>query len=106
MGEASNRALNPDSIKVLVWNIYKGKKNGFYDDFTHYGSDRDILMIQEVVNKRPVMDAIDHFTGFRFDVGISFRYRFKKHIYSGTMIGSHVRQVTPKFQDLEIENLL
>lgn len=91
LGEASTQALNPDSIKVLVWNIYKGKNDGFYEDFTHYGSDRDILMIQEVVNKKPVMDAIDHFTDFRFDIGISFRYRFKKHIYSGTMIGSHVK---------------
>lgn len=91
LGEASTQALNPDSIKVLVWNIYKGKNDGFYEDFTNYGSDRDILMIQEVVNKKPVMDAIDHFTDFRFDIGISFRYRFKKHIYSGTMIGSHVK---------------
>ncbi|MCO4792817.1 MAG: endonuclease/exonuclease/phosphatase family protein [Bacteriovoracaceae bacterium] len=90
MGKSSTSALNPESIKVLVWNIHKGKDKGFYDDFTRLGEDRDILMIQELYNSKHVIDSLDHFLGFRFDVGISFRYRFKKHIYSGTMIGSHV----------------
>ncbi len=90
VGESTTKALNPESIKVLVWNIHKGKDDGFYEDFTHYGADRDILMIQELYNSKHVMDSLDQFSDFRFDIGISFRYRFKKHIYSGTMIGSHV----------------
>jgi len=91
LGDAPSKALNPESIKVMVWNIHKGKDPGFYEDFTHYGSDRDILMIQEMYNSKHVMDSLEHFSDFRFDIGISFRYRFKKHIYSGTMIGSHVK---------------
>ena len=95
-GQASTQALNPESIKVMVWNIHKGKDKGFYEDFTHYGADRDILMIQELYNSKHVMDSLEQFNDFRFDIGISFRYRFKKHIFSGTMIGSHVKPTYTK----------
>jgi len=90
IGDASAEALNPESIKVLVWNIHKGKDRGFSKDFINIGKDRDILMIQEFYNSESVMASLDHFKGFRFDVGVSFRYRSNENIYSGTMIGSPV----------------
>ncbi len=92
LNHSSSDKLNPESIKVFVWNIYKGGKKGFKEDFIEYGSDRDIFMVQEMLEKDVVMSAIAELPHIRFDVGISFKYRFKKgRPYSGTMIGSRVK---------------
>ena len=92
INKSTETALNPDSIKVFVWNIHKGNDKGFKEDFLHYGADRDIFMIQEMYEQKKVTSTLSQMPGVRFDVGMSFRYRFKKgKPYSGTMIGSRVK---------------
>jgi endonuclease/exonuclease/phosphatase (EEP) superfamily protein YafD len=91
INKSSRKALNPDSIKVMVWNIHKGNDKGFKEDFLEYGADRDVFMIQEMYQQDKVSDTLAAMPEVRFDVGISFKYRFKKgKPYSGTMIGSTV----------------
>ena len=89
---SSRSRLDPESIKVLVWNIHKGADLGFRMDFLTYGLDRDLFLIQEMFQTPNVLAALNDLSLVRFDVGIAFRYRFKKgHPYSGTMIGSTVK---------------
>ena len=91
INKATKAALNPESIKVMVWNIHKGNDPGFKEDFIAYGADRDVFLIQEMYQQKKVMKTLDAMPNVRFDVGISFKYRFKKgRPYSGTMIGSTV----------------
>lgn len=91
LGSASKDALNPNHIKVFVWNIYKAKKKGWLNDFVQHGRDSDIFMLQEGDRSGPMEKAFDYFPGYRFDMGYSFLLRKKKnYIPTGTLIGSTV----------------
>lgn len=41
------QALDPESISVLNWNIYKGTKTGWARDFRRYTGQADIVLLQE-----------------------------------------------------------
>ena len=41
-------SLDPDSISVLVWNIYKGKMSDWSQDYHTLSANKDILFLQEV----------------------------------------------------------
>ncbi len=43
----SQNAIDPESIKILSWNVYKEKKDGWSDDFNQLSKDMDIILIQE-----------------------------------------------------------
>ena len=87
----SRKELNPDSIKLLVWNVYKGQNDGFHDDFFHYSQDRDILMIQEVVNTPEFMSSSLEMQGFEHYFAASFGYTKTPEKLSGTMLSSPVK---------------
>jgi endonuclease/exonuclease/phosphatase (EEP) superfamily protein YafD len=90
LGEASQEEFNPDSIKVLVWNIKKGQEKGLDTDLPKFGFDRDLVLLSEGYGKPSVLSIFTSFKGFKWDFGISFLYK-KDHNYpTGTMIGSKV----------------
>lgn len=89
-GQASSESLNPESMKIFVWNIYKAKKDNYHEDFTHYGQGYDIFMIQEAMTTPDVMSSKLSKEGFRWDFGVSFGYRKNPEKETGTMLGSHV----------------
>ena len=39
--------LNPDRISVLNWNVYKGQRDNWEDDFQRYSYKHDVVIIQE-----------------------------------------------------------
>jgi len=41
-------SLDPDSISILVWNIYKGNKPDWHRDYHTLSASKDILFLQEV----------------------------------------------------------
>jgi endonuclease/exonuclease/phosphatase (EEP) superfamily protein YafD len=41
------RGLNPEQISVLNWNIYKGQRENWADDFRRYSFKHDVVMVQE-----------------------------------------------------------
>lgn len=41
------RGLDPESISVLNWNIYKGRNEEWAADFTQYIHDHDVVTVQE-----------------------------------------------------------
>lgn len=87
---AESTALNPESMKVFVWNIYKAKNDGYHEDFARYGAGYDVFMIQEAMTTAPELSSKLAMEGFRWDFGVSFGYRKNPEKQTGTMLGSHV----------------
>lgn len=88
-GQAQESALNPDSIKVMVWNIYKAKKENFTRDFYQYVEGRDIVLLQEAISSE--MKIFLDLPVYQWDFGISFAYRSDLKKFTGTMIGSSIK---------------
>lgn len=89
--EAEEGLLNPDSIKVFVWNIYKARNDGFNRDLAYYTRDMDLLMIQEAITTE--MDAFWNLPNFRYDFGVSFAHKRNMSKQTGTMLASRVEPV-------------
>ncbi len=87
-GQTQETVLNPDSIKVMVWNIYKAKKDNFDRDFYQHVEGRDIVLLQESLSTE--MKLFLDLPLYQWDFGISFAYRSNLQKYTGTMIGSLV----------------
>jgi endonuclease/exonuclease/phosphatase (EEP) superfamily protein YafD len=89
-GKAKKKALNPEHMSVLVWNIYKGKEESFKTDFPELAKDRDLLLIQETDSHKRVQNTLETLKDFRWDTGISFTYKKRVGSFTGTLIGSKV----------------
>ncbi len=89
-GSANNRALAPDSIKVLVWNIKKTEMKPWQTEFSSFAKGKDIILVQEAYDIDRMVDEIKTYDGFRFDMGKSFTYNLYNNHATGTMVGSHV----------------
>ncbi len=87
-GAALQGELDPNYLRVLVWNIYKGEKDHFDRDITALAPKYDLMMIQEALTTR--MDVFRSIPGVRYDFGISFGYKKDPNKFTGTMIGSKV----------------
>ena len=104
IGEASRSELDPNSIKVLVWNLYKGEKKNFARDFKKLSRDKDILLLQEGYLDNHMTPTLENMTDFQFDMGVSFIYKKKNHTKTGSFIGSKVKPEEVSFRrtsDLE-----
>ncbi len=86
-GKASSNTLNPDSISVLNWNIYKGGKETFRYWFAYLAKDKDILNIQEMY-LTPELKTF--FTAFRNKNIMATSFMTKDKIRTGVMTASHV----------------
>jgi endonuclease/exonuclease/phosphatase (EEP) superfamily protein YafD len=53
----SQKAIDPESIKTLTWNVYKGQREGWSDDFNGLSNDMDIILIQEARLKEKGQEA-------------------------------------------------
>ncbi len=48
-GEAVSSVLDASSIDVVVWNVYKGKRRGWAEDFRAISEGRDLVLTQELM---------------------------------------------------------
>ncbi len=46
---AAEPALNPQRIAILNWNVYKGQRTNWVEDFRHYSHAQDIILLQEAL---------------------------------------------------------
>jgi len=90
-GKASKSELNPNQISILVWNMYKGKKDTWKSDFPDLAKDKDLLILQETDSDTRVQNVLETFKGFRWDTGISFTDSRKFGSFTGTLLGSKVK---------------
>ncbi len=100
-GAAYDWAFNPDSIKVMVWNIKKGQEKGLDRDLPYYGKDRDIMILSEGYLSPQVKGIFDSFSEMRWDMGVSFLYKKDNNTKTGTMIGSKVEPSFVKVRHTE-----
>jgi endonuclease/exonuclease/phosphatase (EEP) superfamily protein YafD len=78
--------LTAPTIKILSWNVYKGREAQFLTDFASLSSDKDIVMLSEVTDGPEVKPAFDRSLQFGWDFGISFY--MKGDIMTGLATGS------------------
>jgi endonuclease/exonuclease/phosphatase (EEP) superfamily protein YafD len=88
-GYASERALKAESIKALIWNIKKGELEQWDEEFTSYGKDQDVYLIQEAFENDHFTSTLKTFPHVRWDMGISFFYKIY-NAATGSMVGSDV----------------
>lgn len=85
-GQAQTAYLNNPTIKILAWNIYKGRKSNFFQEYQKLAADKDIVMISEGTDGDLVKPALDKLKNFGWDMGISFF--MKEQVGTGIITGS------------------
>jgi endonuclease/exonuclease/phosphatase (EEP) superfamily protein YafD len=85
----SESELNSQNINILVWNIYKAKKDSFLDDFMELSQGQDILMIQEAATETAYDEAKERLSKYGHFFGVSFiNTNNRKNSASGTAVYS------------------
>ena len=82
----------PASFKVLVWNVYKGRKENWHEDFSRVAPSLDLALIQEIKLDDPMKEALLSMNGAEWVMGTSFF--MKDMIRTGDGIGSRVKPVS------------
>jgi endonuclease/exonuclease/phosphatase (EEP) superfamily protein YafD len=90
-GSTSGERLPVKDLDVLVWNVKKGSREAFSEEFMKYGSGRELLLVQEVFTAPYFSETMAWFSNYEWDLGLSFRYRAYNNEATGNMIGSIVR---------------
>jgi len=88
MGCSSKQMLGPD-IKILLWNVYKCRKNGWRDDFIKLVHDKDLILLQEAILNSPLDIHFNKSLKHQWIMARSFR-NVKTNIETGVKTGSTV----------------
>lgn len=92
--EVNKNTLDPDSIKILVWNILKSKKETFAQDFERLQSDKDLIMVQEYF--QPTFDLPRYvLREFETTIGTSFRFMGRSDFQEITGVATMARVKSP-----------
>ncbi len=89
--------LNPDSIKLLVWNLHKGKDKGFDQDFKKLAKDKDILLLQEVYLNKFMSEVFLSQSGFGFKTATSFFDPLSLNVRTGVSNASYAEPIEVKY---------
>jgi endonuclease/exonuclease/phosphatase (EEP) superfamily protein YafD len=65
--------LDPNAIRVLVWNLHKEDDAGWQEDLTRLAKVNDVLLLQEVRLRDPVQEVL-RVAGLRWTLASSFMY--------------------------------
>ena len=87
-GQAVELALDPTSIKTLVWNIKKTQKAEWQQEFLNYSQNQHLVLLQEGFQNQRFTSTTEQLPQFRWDMGVSFLIRKSNRAPTGTMIGS------------------
>jgi len=71
-GSQKMNALNPDSINLFVWNMYKGDKPHWKRDFLNLSRGKDVLMLQEVYLDYQMASVMYSDDTFTYNMATSF----------------------------------
>lgn len=92
--QASKDALDPESIKILVWNILKSKKESFNQDFERLQFGKDLIMIQEYFQSS--FDLPRYILReFETTIGTSFRFLGRSDFSEITGVATMARVKSP-----------
>jgi len=66
-------ALDPEAIRILLWNIHKESDAGWQEDLARFAKFDDALLLQEVTLLAPLQDVL-YVAGHRWIMASSFIY--------------------------------
>src|SRR5438128_432802 len=72
LNRPSQDVLPDRALNVLVWNVYKGRKEKFFPTFARLSKGADVIMLSETTDGELVKPALDKLTGWGFDMGVTF----------------------------------
>lgn len=80
--------LNPSSIKVLVWNMYKGSNHSWSDDFIKLSSGKDLLVLQESYLNQKMNNTFSKLDDFFFTTATAWIKKSDNYTPSGVSTAS------------------
>lgn len=89
-GKADRPSLDGKRLRVLVWNVYKGKRSGWVTSYRELARDKDLVLLQEAYLDRSMRGALQR-PGLRHAMAVSFRYRRQGQTPTGVLTGAVVR---------------
>lgn len=94
-GHAKETGLNSEHFEVVIWNILKAKKKNFAKEFSTFGSNTDIFLLQEVAIVGDFFNAYKNYSNHEIHFGTSFSYEKRGNtILSGTAISSSIEPIS------------
>ncbi|MFZ3229702.1 MAG: endonuclease/exonuclease/phosphatase family protein [Pseudobdellovibrio sp.] len=87
IGTPTKSELASKRIKVLAWNLYKGRKSEFSSIFEKLSMDKDLIMLSEATTDDPVSTAMKKINNFGWIFATSFE--MKNNVGTGTSVGSY-----------------
>lgn len=91
-GRAPTRAaLDPSSITILNWNMYKGSNSSWESDFLTLTSEVDIALLQEAYLDHKMSRVFRDHPSMRLEMATSFILANRGYTPTGTAIGSDVK---------------
>jgi endonuclease/exonuclease/phosphatase (EEP) superfamily protein YafD len=97
-GEAPAGELCPKTLRVLVWNVYKGKRRNFAPQFRALAADRDLILAQELFFEPSTHALLDELE-VEWTMATSFTYARRGHI--GTGLGTAARASSLRAEALQ-----
>ena len=86
LGQPRQTSLGP-TIRCLVWNILKGRRRSWAQDFSELVRDRDLVLLQEAVVNAPSDSMFTESQRFEWIMARSHRHP-RTHIATGVKTGS------------------
>lgn len=97
LSKGKKTGLNPESIKVLVWNLHKGQDADFKKDFTYLAPKHDILVLQEMYLNKLMTDVFLSLKDFGFKTATSFFDPTAPDIRTGVSNASTVEPLSVEY---------
>jgi endonuclease/exonuclease/phosphatase (EEP) superfamily protein YafD len=73
-GANHDTGLDPDSIRVLTWNVHKGANAGWLTNLAWFGAEHDLVLIQEARLSDPLRHVL-HDDDLHWALAEAFRFR-------------------------------
>lgn len=89
-GESPSSKLSQDILRLLVWNVWKGRKgDAWREDLLTLTADRDLVLLQEAVTDS-AMSTLFHDANSRHEwhMAASFQWRFSAKNRTGVATGA------------------
>ncbi len=95
MGKASQAALG-ETITLLVWNVYKTRKSGWYDDFLKLIRNKDLILLQESVLNNHDNSIFEKTNRLEWVMACSHKYRLSQ-VITGLKTGCVAKSCAQEF---------
>jgi len=88
MGSASKKVMRPN-IEILLWNVFKCRKEGWQKDFIRLIGDKDLILLQEAILNSPFDMLFSKSLQHQWIMARSFR-NVQTNIETGVKTGASV----------------